>query len=179
MVRHPKPVQYEVSRKTWQPDEIRSVFVQLTTANQEVAGDITNAFVASGIPVEATNIDSIPNQSAFHLEGNSSVPDSFRTVYRVVLPVSFVSRSENSPSTFSDDIDKMPGIWKQEHSRSILITGISCGKEWFPAAMIADRSVGKHEKDMVGSETFQALLSAIKSRYGKPQCVSKRSTLHF
>lgn len=65
-----------------------------------------NAFVASGIPVKATNIDGIPNQSAFYLKGNSSVRDSFRTVYRVVLPVSFVSGSENSPPTFSDDIDK-------------------------------------------------------------------------
>jgi hypothetical protein len=66
-----------------------SLFVHITTANKQVAADITKALVESGVPLKAINIDSIPDLPIFHLGGNTSVRDRFRTIYRLVLPKSF------------------------------------------------------------------------------------------
>lgn len=92
----------DVARKPDSQTKFRSLFTHITTANKEVAAVIANAFVKSGVPAEAMNIDSIPNVPIFHLEGNSSVRDSFRTIYRLVLPVSFVSSYDDSPPSSSE-----------------------------------------------------------------------------
>ena len=80
--------------------KFRSLFVHVTNANKQVARDIT------GVPSKAINVDSIPNLPEFHLEGNSTVHDSFRTIYRVVLPKSVVSSSGDLPSSSTDEMNK-------------------------------------------------------------------------
>ena len=148
--------------------KFRSLFVHVTTANKQVAEDIVEAFTDSGVPLEAMNIDSIPNMPAFHLEGDSSVRDSFRTIYRLALPVSFVATS----GTPSEEIEKYISATNMNILVRYLTPKRQVPKNGFPATMPTTRTVGQHEKDIVGDKTFQALLSAVKSHYGEPNYVS-------
>lgn len=148
--------------------KFRSLFVHVTTANKQVAEDIVEAFTDSGVPVEAMNIDSIPNMPVFHLEGNSSIRDSFRTIYRLVLPESSVSTSDTS----TQEIEKYISAANMNILVRYLTPKVLVPKNGFPATMPTKRTVGQHEKDTVGEKTFQVLLSAVKSIYGEPNYVS-------
>lgn len=158
-------------KATGKPDsdtKFRSLFVHVTTANKQVAEDIVEAFTDSGVPLEAMNIDSIPNLPVFHLEGNSSVRDSFRTIYRLALSKSF----QSSFDTSSEEIEKYISPENMNILVRYLTPKVPVPKNGFAATMPTTRTVGHHEKDIVGSETFQALLSAVKSHYGEPDYVS-------
>ena len=152
--------------------KFRSLFVHVTTANRQVAEDIRKAFLTSGVPMEALNIDSIPNLPVFHLEGNSSMRDSFRTVYRLALPQSFVSGSDSPPSPAMEEMNKYMAF---EHM-NILVRYLTpkgpIQKNAFIPQQLTTKALGQKESDIVGKGTFLALLSAVKSQFGEPSYVS-------
>ena len=153
--------------------KFRSLFVHITSANKQVAEDIILAFAASGVPLEAINVDSIPDLPVFHLEGDSSARDSFRTIYRLVLPESFVSNPEQPSPVHAVDIDK----YIANGNRNILVRYLSpkspVPKDGFPPQLPTPRATGTSESNLVGEGTFQRLLSAVKLQHGEPDYVSQ------
>lgn len=150
--------------------KFRSLFVHITTANKQVSEDIVRAFVESGVPVEAMNIDSIPNLPVFDLEGNSTVRDSFRTIYRLVLPESIVS-SQNVNSN-AEDIDSYISLQNMNILVRYLTPKFPVNKNGFLPRRPTKKTVGETETDLVGKYTFQMLLWAVKSYYGEPDYVA-------
>ena len=151
--------------------KFRSLFVHITTANKQVSEDIVQAFVESGVPVEAMNIDSITDLPVFDLEGNSTVRDSFRTIYRLVLPESIVSSQDvnlNGKDIYSYITPDNMNILVRYLTPKLPVT-----KNGFPPQRATKKTVGQTETDLVGTDTFQMLLSAVESSYGKPDYIAK------
>ncbi|KAL9989160.1 hypothetical protein ACROYT_G003677 [Oculina patagonica] len=159
--------------KPFSQTKFRSLFVHITTANKQVSEDVVEAFIESCIPELAINIDSIPKLPVFHLEGNSSVRDSFRTIYRLVLPDSPVSRSDDAPPTNTEDITEYICLQNMNILVRYLTPKVPIPNHDFPLQRPTNRAVGKKEADIVGEGTLQKLLSAVKSHYGKPNYVGK------
>lgn len=154
------------------PTKFRSLFVHVTTANRQVSGDIVRAFVESGVPVEAMNIDSIPDLSVFDLKGNSSVRDTFRTIYRLVLPESSVASAKDVDNASTEDIDKYIPMENKNMLVRYLTPKFPKHKNSFPPKLPTKKPVGQKETDIVGRFTFQRLLQAVKSHYGEPDYVT-------
>lgn len=152
--------------------KFRSPFVHITTANKQVSEDIVQAFVESGVPVEAMNIDSIPDLPVFDLEGNSTVRDSFRTIYRLVLPKPIVStHADVNPN--AEDIDSYIKLQNMNILVRYLTPKFPVSKNGFPPQRATKKTVGETETDLVGKDTFQMLLLAVKSHYGEPHYIAK------
>ena len=158
--------------KPYSQTKFRALFVHITTANKQVSEDVVEAFVESGVPEEAINIDSIRKLPIFHLEGNSSVRDSFRTIYRLVLPESPVTRTDDAPPSNTEDINEYISLQNMNILARYLTPKVPIPNNPFPPQKPTDRAVGQNETHVVGEGTFQKLLSAVKSHYGEPNYVS-------
>ena len=139
-------------------DKFRSAFALVVTADQNVAEDISQAFVQSGLPSSAINIDGIPDILVLH--GLPKDRDSFRMVLRLAKPC------ENE----QDESD-----YVRMGSNSVFVRKIEA-KVTMPYSPFAmpiptERSTGVTESDIIGQNTLTNLLQAVSNVYGTPHYI--------
>lgn len=136
-----------------------SIFAHVTTANRKVSLDITQALVESGFPPSAITIDSIPDGMV--LEGAPSVRDTFRTIFRVVVP--------DDSSLIMMDAYMNPA--NRNLLAKYLTPKVSVPPDPFPMPTPTNRITGTSESDIVGDNTLRDLLQAVSNHYGPPNYV--------
>lgn len=144
------------------------LFVHITTANKRVAKDIVDAFENAGISTEAINMDSIPATPAFHLEGDSSDRDSFRTIYRIVMPESIVSNSNQRSTATMEEMNEYIDLTNKNILVKYIVPKTPIPKSGFFGIPHKEKTIGTTEAEIVGQRTFKKLQRAVQNHYGRP-----------